>query len=664
MAAKETPKSGLLSKVARFVANPTTDWAELDKPIPEEVVDPRQTDRMALKAMIELKRKNDFVRHREFTHLRKLRQKELGTLQSMDRSPDKPSFFQSSYPSRTDDKLVTLKKINDIEAQMSMQWWSTKHGNSTLPPPSTQHSQNFSSTFSPSDKSGFQSTSPGVVTVTGNSVLPIFEGRKSGIDSKPGFVNTQTARAVGVHPHKSSLEPIAPSTNDAPAPDQRTSSLESSPTPEVTQAEPMPETIAKVLTQALTPSATAPTALGSTQPPTSDETAAAAPAKDDSPSEFSSSRALALEVEEVAHDPELEEAAIRFANGDFAGAQAALQDALQSRESGLLNEEAWLALFDLYRATSDQTAFESLAIDYAGYFQRSSPQWINFPSLVEEVAPVQSEAPMAAHWRAPATLGIQSVATAKATLAKAASPWRVDWSRLLRIEEAALPHMIEMIRAWCQCAGDQFRFTGTDVLMALLIKETPPSHPQIAQNWWHLRMEMLRLIHRPDEFEIVALEYCITYEVSPPSWEPALCSCKICDASGASQQGGLTIIQAGSTELATSTYSHSTSSDNSRLTETPMLRETAIELSGHIHGDPQEAIDMLNAALEGADVMVISCEKLIRIDFSAAGALLNWVVMQQHEGRQVHFVQLHRMILAFFHVIGISDHARTSVRLH
>jgi ABC-type transporter Mla MlaB component len=663
MATKEPPKSGLLSKVARFVANPTTDWTELDKPAPSDSVDPRQTDRMALKAMIELKRKNDFVRHREFTHLRKLRQKELGTLQSMDRAPDKPSFFQSSYPSRTDDKLVTLKKINEIEAQMSMQWWSTKHGNSTLPPPSSLHSQNFASTFSPSDKSGFQSTSPGVVTVTGNSVLPIFENRRSGLDSKPGFVNTQASR-VRRMADKPTIQPVHP------APDAPARPAEPAPTaraPELTAPEPMPQQLAEDLSEALTqnpalvpaPVVAEPSA---EQAPTTEPVAA--PDQAESHSEFSSTGTLALEVEEVAHDPELEEAAIRFANGDFAGAQTALQDALQSRDSGLLNEEAWLALFDLYRATDNQTAFESLAIDYAGYFQRSSPQWISFPSQVQEIAPAPGDTPTVAHWRAPAALGIQSVATAKASLAKTASPWRVDWSRLVRVEEAALPHLIELIRAWCQCAGDQFRFTGADVLMALLIRETPPNHPQIAQNWWHLRMDMLRLVHRPDEFEIVALEYCITYEVSPPSWEPALCSCKICDASGASQQGGLTIIQAGTTELSLSSFSGSASYDNSRLTETPALRETAIELSGHIYGDPQEAIDMLNAALEGADVMVISCEKLIRIDFSAAGALLNWVVAQQQEGRQVHFVQLHRMILAFFHVIGISDHARTSVRLH
>ena len=36
-------------------------------------------------------------------------------------------------------------------------------------------------------------------------------------------------------------------------------------------------------------------------------------------------------------------------------------------------------------------------------------------------------------------------------------------------------------------------------------------------------MAALRVMNRPDEFELVALNYCITYEVSPPPWEDATC---------------------------------------------------------------------------------------------------------------------------------------------
>ncbi len=59
---------------------------------------------------------------------------------------------------------------------------------------------------------------------------------------------------------------------------------------------------------------------------------------------------------------------------------------------------------------------------------------------------------------------------------------------------------------------------------------------------------------------------------------------------------------------------------------------------------------------------VSSCARLIRIDFSAAGTLLNWVTARQAEGRQVQFIEVHRLVAAFFNVIGISEHARVIAR--
>ena len=80
-----------------------------------------------LKAMIERKRRNDFVRKREFDMLRKMRKREAMVGVGQDPA-GRPSFFQSSMPSKPDDRATTLKKIDEIEAQMSMQWWKTKNG--------------------------------------------------------------------------------------------------------------------------------------------------------------------------------------------------------------------------------------------------------------------------------------------------------------------------------------------------------------------------------------------------------------------------------------------------------------------------------------------------------------------------------------------------------
>jgi hypothetical protein len=60
------------------------------------------------------------LRKREFDKLRALRQSEVI-------NDDKPKqrFFHTSMLTDLSEKTSTIKKIDEIEAQMSMQWWKT-----------------------------------------------------------------------------------------------------------------------------------------------------------------------------------------------------------------------------------------------------------------------------------------------------------------------------------------------------------------------------------------------------------------------------------------------------------------------------------------------------------------------------------------------------------
>ena len=69
-------------------------------------------------------------------------------------------------------------------------------------------------------------------------------------------------------------------------------------------------------------------------------------------------------------DPELEEAAIRFANGDTEGAEASLLALLGDQGTRGEHVDTWLALFDLYRASGQQAKFDEAAFDFASRFGR------------------------------------------------------------------------------------------------------------------------------------------------------------------------------------------------------------------------------------------------------------------------------------------------------
>jgi len=161
-----------------------------------------------------------------------------------------------------------------------------------------------------------------------------------------------------------------------------------------------------------------------------------------------------------------------------------------------------------------------------------------------------------------------------------------------------------------------------------------------------------------DEFELAALDYCVTYEVSPPPWEGV--SCKY---SAERMKGNRVPSSTGDDDLVTVPGAEFQTTHEST---TPMaineISAQVFELSGQVLGDAAQALSRLQADFKDANRLVVSCDKLIRVDFSAAGSILNWVLAREAEGCHVQFRDVPRLVAAFFNVIGISDHARVVLR--
>lgn len=104
-------------KVVKFVANPSTDWAELGTPTEEA----RETEfaKGELKAMIERKRRNDFVRKRELDMLRKIRREGLSPDNALAlSSPSNMDPDSRPQANSTRSDAAVKAKIDEIELQM------------------------------------------------------------------------------------------------------------------------------------------------------------------------------------------------------------------------------------------------------------------------------------------------------------------------------------------------------------------------------------------------------------------------------------------------------------------------------------------------------------------------------------------------------------------
>ena len=566
-------------KVVRFVANPTTEWTDLSSR--QDDTRDLELEKSELRAMIERKRRNDFVRKREFDMLRKVRREglspeQLSALGSSSRLDDSEARQSESAAARPEGGVKA--KIDEIEQQM------------------------VGGNFSPSVRrdSGFFNapTEPAVLARTG---LPPPSGGVP-LDA-PGDV-------LPALPPLPDLD-VAP--KDAPAPVYGTPGL----------------------------------------PPLAPLSLATAGDTGNFEHRFG------VEVSEVVHDPDLDEAVIAFANADFGQCEQALLQVTGPGGARAQHAETWLVLFDLYRATGQQQRFESLAGDYAHQFGWSAPQWFSLPKLVADaVADAagsergRSMAGGDVGWVCPELLDIDAVARLRSQTLQMPLPWIFDWSALRSVDAEAATQLSSLFRHW----GKQqleMRWLSGENLFATLQEAAPTGVRDADPAFWQARLDALRLVNRADQFDEAAIDYCVTYEVSPPSWERTRCSVRVSGSSMHTHTPPLSMVSEVSTGFTESGLIDDAASGT---------QVASIELSGQLLGDISETLQRLNSQLDKSLLVSVSCAKLIRVDFIAAGDLLNWVLAKRNENRMVHFVDAHRLVALFFGAMGINEHARVQVR--
>ncbi|MDR0227081.1 MAG: STAS domain-containing protein [Burkholderiaceae bacterium] len=594
MAKEESSKSGgLLSKVVRFVRHPTVNWSDLDGLEDEQE---SQYSKQALKEMIERKRRNDFVRKREFDQLRRLRQAELqqaarpGAAAQGKPAAAGSQFLSSLLSSRSNgERAVTLKKIDEIEAQMSQQWWRGKQAADAATMPISL----------PVDgnpmPASFRKPPP-------SSQIPILS------DALPPAIAGVAGLATGFAP----TQPLGASQiMSAPgAPDASVSDLRG-------MAPPLHSL--QGATDFLP--AFAVTEVGAPQP------------MNMVPPSF-----VVFE-----HDPDLEEPAIVFANGDAEGAEQGLLGLIARRDvPGQL--PVWLALLDLYRACGRADSFDKAGYEFAARFGRSAPQWFAMPPAGQPTAAPLGGAVAAAgapglRWSAPARVTAQTVAALQAAQGRSPGPWTLDWAAVAEVDAAAVPALEALLQAWADARG-LFVWLHGEQLLAVLAALSPSGDASVDTGWWRLRMALLRFMNRQDDFELAALDYCVTYEVSPPSWEDPLCQC-LGEAGGGEGSG---------------------SAGEGAALAAAEGPATHFALSGVLEGDAGPWLDPVQDRACLGEPVVIDCAQLVRMDFAAAGSVLNWAAHMQSLGHVLQFSQLHQLVAVFFNVIGIQEHAQVVPR--
>lgn len=582
--------SQFLRKVVKFVANPTTEWSALDNR--PSKLDEQELGKAEIKAMIERRRRNDFVRKRELDMLRRIRRQNSNPEGSPTASF--PSAVDSGIKGQSSSAIsdATVKaKIDEIEQQMvgSSERRLAGQGQSTAP-------------FSP------DSSQP---------------------DTQPQPWNEGPYTAPGA---PSTHPPMA-----AAGPGQASTSTEHHHNRQASAPKPATPVHHPVVA-----------------------------------SSFSDSQGVF--VNEWTHDAELDEAVIAFANAEFEHCEHLLSQLTQAGGSRHDHADTWMVLFDLYRVLDQQAKFDALAMAFVHRFGLSAPQWYALPEKVashlankpgngQPPLPAPSPAPhpnVLAYqqaenelpktmegWIAPLHFNEDAVSRLHFEILQLPRPWALDWAGIETINPQGAHQLTTLLKQWSQ-DPNPMTWIGVDQLFKVLEESAPTGDRDADPAFWMLRLELLRFCNRADQFDDVAIDYCITYEQSPPSWEPCACKVKLLADATCTQSLHLSHISDVSTSFV----------ESQLMDDAELIEVASLELSGQLIGDIDDTLSDLEKQLGGSVAVALDCTHLIRVDFVAAGDLLNWVLGRRTEQRSVEFINPHRLVALFFGAMGITEHAR------
>ena len=350
----------------------------------------------------------------------------------------------------------------------------------------------------------------------------------------------------------------------------------------------------------------------------------------------------------------LRDAALLFAEGEFEAAEGTLSKLLL--DTNLDSEATELlifSLFDVFRCSGQKVRFEALALDYASRFGRSPAEWFSYPQQsMPATQPYLAERhlntapPLQSVWKCPTLLDAQAIADCAAQQLKNDPVCVVDWSALQDIDRATAAAFSKQLASWCTSTVD-LQWIGVDCLVAAVQMCRNDHKAAENETWWLIELDMLCLLQQLQAFENLALEYCVAFEVSPPSWKPVACKLSLTNnASGVPE------------------FVATLPSQDLEAEQAGDHAYVFYELAGNVLGYDPAALHALYHVSRAASQMTISCARLGRIDINAAGKLLNLIQECYDKACPVQFIFLPRLVQVYFHMLGMDKFASLSVGPH
>lgn len=330
---------------------------------------------------------------------------------------------------------------------------------------------------------------------------------------------------------------------------------------------------------------------------------------------------------DIATTPAIEEAAILYANGQTEMAEQIL---LATREEETARGPAliiWSMLFDLYQVTGREAEFDTLCIEFASKFETSPPSWK--PTEIEHQAapPPSARSTPTVPFSGKLDGNIVKLLERAQNLAEHSKVLRLEFNRVTEVDPIGCGILLSVLKK-LQKSDHDLILVGALELSTKVRAILAVGRRDETEAPWLLLMEILRLLNLEKEFEEASIDYCVTFEVSPPAFV-------------APKNKVITALE--------EALIPDESSENFMMPNV-------------IEGRTDQLIPAITAYISEHNPAILDCSRLTRVDFSATGQLLTGLAPLTASGNMIEMHNVNYLVAALFSVMGMKDIVRVLPR--
>ena len=317
--------------------------------------------------------------------------------------------------------------------------------------------------------------------------------------------------------------------------------------------------------------------------------------------------------------PVAEEAAILFANGQDEAALATLEAAVSADGLGAAAGQVWAMLFDLYQLMGKRELFDKRALEYSMKYEKSPPTWIE--PAKQSLGPALTTGGTAfVAFSGMLDEGADKTVKQLEKIISGNPMARVEFGKLQNVDPLGAEILLKAMKA-ARKAKCELVMSGAEKL-AELLKGKLEVGKREDEPIWMLLLELYQHMAQQDPFEEWAVNYAVTFEVSPPSWE---------NRPPPKKPAAVPV--------------------QSEMPDEP----DAFRLAGEMYSAGSDAFRQLIDYAGGREQVLIDCSALKRMDFVSAGLFLNTLTNLQIGGCSVTIHDPNHLLSALFGVLGINQ---------